>query len=374
MGLTNIKRSFSDNIKNIRGWKTSRKIVIFSVDDYGNVRLDSKKAKDNLEKAGMKGTSRFDNYDTLETEQDLLALYDVLSSVKDKNGNNAVFTAFALPVNIDFEKMQQEGFQQYHYETLPVTFSKLPGYDKVWDLWKEGMEKHLLIPQSHGREHFNLKVFEELMHNRDTHFITALQNRSYTNIKFKKYPTISYTAAFDFDKFEENKRFDDIIKDGLNLFENVFGFRSVNFTPPGGREHPYTHKILQENGVRFIDTPFDKSEHQGNGVYKRKFNYMGKTNNLGQTFLIRNVVFEPAQNKNYNWTGQAMSQIETAFKWNKPAVISSHRVNYCGLIDEDNRKAGLASLQQLLKKIVVKWPDVEFMAANELGELIKSAK
>jgi hypothetical protein len=30
------------NAKNIIGWKTNRKIIVFSIDDFGNVRVDIK--------------------------------------------------------------------------------------------------------------------------------------------------------------------------------------------------------------------------------------------------------------------------------------------------------------------------------------------
>lgn len=58
------------------------------------------------------------------------------------------------------------------------------------------------------------------------------------------------------------------------------------------------------------------------------------------------------------------------FFWNKPANISSHRVNFCGYIDDKNRGKGINDLKKLLQKIVQKYPDVEFMSAGELGELI----
>ena len=93
------------NLKNLVGWRTRRKIVVFSVDDYGNVRLDSLKAREKMKKAGLKLIGRFDLYDSLENKQDLELLYEVLGSVKDKNGNHAVFTPFSLPCNIDFERM-----------------------------------------------------------------------------------------------------------------------------------------------------------------------------------------------------------------------------------------------------------------------------
>lgn len=372
--IAGVKKKITDNIKNIKGWKTDRKIVVFSVDDYGNVRLASKEARENLDKVGMPAKSRFDKYDTLETKEDLEHLFEVLTSVKDKHGNPAVFTPFALPANIDFEKVIENNYDGYYYELLPQTLSKLQGYEKVWGLWQEGIKNRILLPQFHGREHLNLKVFNELLSTKDPQIITALQNRSYTSINFKKYSSISYTAAFDFDKFEENENFKEAIVDGLDVFEKVFGYRAVHFNPPGGREHPVLHRLLSEKGIKILDAPSDKKEHLGDGQYKKVFNYMGKENSYGQVFIIRNVVFEPTEKNNNDWVGQAMQQIATAFRWKKPAVISSHRVNFCGLIDEKNRQEGLKALKQLLQQIVKRWPDVEFMAANEVGELILADK
>lgn len=370
-----IKTGLLQNIKNIYGWKTNRKIVVISVDDYGNVRLDSKKARENLDKAGMKVKTRFDALDTLENRTDLEMLYDALSSVKDKHGRHAVFTPFALPCNINFEAMAENGHTEYVYELLPETYKKLEALDTeayagTWDLWKEGIDKGLMVPQFHGREHLNLKVFKEKLAKKDTEVITALQNRSYTSISSSGYPTISITAAFEFWDFEENESFTEIITDGLNAFEKVYGYRSNHFNPPGGREHPVIHEVLKQQGIEYLDTPYVKQEHQGNGKFKRVLNHTGKKNHLGQTYEVRNVVFEPTEKKPFNWVDYSFKQVETAFRWNRPAIISSHRVNFCGHIDPANREKGINDLSQLLKKIVQKWPDVEFMAANELGDVI----
>ena len=60
-----MKRLLLDNLKNIPGWRTSDKLVVFAVDDYGNVRLDSPRARDQLSEAGLDMSSRFDQYDAL---------------------------------------------------------------------------------------------------------------------------------------------------------------------------------------------------------------------------------------------------------------------------------------------------------------------
>jgi hypothetical protein len=375
MFLKKFKKSITHNTKNLVGWKTNRKIIVISVDDYGNVRLDSKEACERLDREGLKAHNRFDAFDTLETRQDLESLYNTLTSVTDRNGRHAIFTPFALPCNINFEKMSESGFREYQYELLPETFRKLSvqqpsAYDGAWEIFREGVDKELMVPQFHGREHLNLKLLSDKLAVEDQEVLTALRNRSYTTVSSNGYKTISPMAAFDFWNFQENDNFDVIITEGLNAFEEVFGYRATHFNPPGGREHPVVHKKLKENGIRYIDTPMLKREHQGKGKFKTVFNYTGKKNPLGQIYLVRNVVFEPNADRDIDWVSYAMKQIGAAFRWNRPAIISSHRVNFCGHIDEQNRKQGLRALKELLKKIVERWPEVEFMAANELGALI----
>lgn len=365
-----IKTTLLNNAKNIRGWRTKRKLVAFSVDDYGNVRLDSKEARRRMDKEGLKVYNRFDAYDTLETKEDLEILFEALSSVKDKNGHHAVFTPFAMPANLNFERIAESLFTKFEYELLPETFSKLPGYEGTWELLKEGIDKKFIVPQFHGREHLNLKVFEEALERKDPVTLTALKNRSYTSIGPSPYKTISVTAAFEFWEIEENERFAEIIKDGLQAFEKVYGYPSPHFNPPGGREHPRIHKALHEAGVKYIDTPLVKQEHQGKGVYKRVINYTGKRNDLGQIFMVRNCVFEPTEKMPFNWVDYCLKQVEAAFRWNRPAVISSHRVNFCGHIDPENRRKGIEALQQLLAEISKRWPDVEFVSATDICDMI----
>ena len=49
-----------------------------------------------------------------------------------------------------------------------------------------------------------------------------------------------------------------------------------------------------------------------------------------------------------------------------------HRVNFIGYINSNNRDNNLPKLDQLINNILKKWPEVEFMAANELGQLVYS--
>lgn len=375
MELSTIRNTVANNAKNLLGWKTRRKIVVFAVDDYGNVRIDSPEARVNLSKVGLTPRSRFDAYDTLETQKDLEMLLEALGSVKDQNGRHAVFTCYAVPCNIDFDKLEETGFREYHYEILPQTFYKKSNsdpanYSGTWEQWKQGIAERMLVPQFHGREHLNVKIFEERLLDQDQELIVQLKNRSFTGILNTGYPIISALASFDFWNFDDNKWFKNIISDGLNQFEDVFGYRAQNFTPPVYSVHPVLYATLKKYGIRFIDAAFIENQHQGKGQYKKQINYTGKKE-LGLCKIVRNVVFEPNANPSVDWVSHAMKQIEAAFRWHRPAVISSHRVNFCGYIDPINRKTGIRTLQALLQQITKCWDDVEFMSANELGALIK---
>lgn len=377
--ISRIKEVLINNLKHLPGWKTKRKILVFSVDDYGNVRLHSAEARRKLDEAGLQIYSRFDQYDALETKQDLEQLYNVLESVKDKNGRSAVFTVFSLPCNIDFDRMKSESYTKYYFELLPDTYRKLAteqpqAYTGAWEFWQQGIQKGLLKPQFHGREHLNLFVLEDKLNKKDSALLTALENKSYTSISDEEYSSMSSTAAFDFRDQSDLNRLQPVIEEGLNCFEKVFGFRSNYFTPPVYQIHHKLFPVLLENGIRYIDLGLVRKEHQGNGVYKTSLNYIGKSTPEGLTVMVRNVVFEPTEDRGLDWVDFTMKQIERAFRWNKPAIISSHRVNFCGHIDPENRSKGLSSLQSLLKEIVRKWPDVEFMSADELADSVVGKK
>jgi len=362
------------NAKHLVGWKTKRKIVVFSVDDYGVVRMASQQALDALKAIGAPMV-RYDHTESMETRQDLEALFEVLESVRDRSDNPAVFTPFSVPCNMDFERMTREDFQGYQYELLPATFDKLAAmdpaaYEGAWNLWKEGMDRKLMVPQFHGREHFNLKVLEEKLAERDEILLTAIKHSSNIGLKNPRNPALSYLAAFAFWEMQENERFEALIEDGLDAFEKVFGYRSVHFTAPAGGEHSSIYTHLRKGGVKFVDMPLVKKEHQGHGSYKTKLYYTGKKLPSGVVAGVRNVVFEPTSAMQADWVSHTLKQIDKAFSWNHPAIISSHRANFSGYMDPDNRKTGLSALKDLLTKITRKWPDVEFLSSAQLFELI----
>ncbi len=367
-----LRASLNLNVKNaLFGTRTSRKIVVFDIDDYGNVRLNSRQARENLDRAGLRPASHFDEVDCMETNDDLDALFAVLRSVRDKNGNPAKFTAYTLPANINFEAMAQSGYQEYVYELLPDTLGKLgAAYDNVMNYWHQGMQEGLIHPEFHGREHLHVKLIMEKLKLKDRDVLTCFQNRSLARLSPGPFKNVSWNCAFDFDRFDENEQHAQTIKDGLQAFFKVFKFHPEVFCAPGASSHHVLFKVACQNGIKFVESSMLQKEHQGEGRFQRRLNYIGKKAASSGRHIVRNCVFEPSGPKQFDWVPNVLKQVEVAFRWRKPAIVSSHRVNFCGHIDEKNRTEGLRQLQELLKQIVRIWPDVEFMSTAEMAHAI----
>ena len=368
-----MKQTVLDNLKNLRGWRTPRKLVAFAVDDYANVRVDSREALERLSGAGLDLSSPFDRLDTVETRQDLEALFEVLDSVRDGRERPVIFTAYAMAANPDFGRMLENG-AKYRYETVSDTFSRLSSeqaaaYDGAWSLWQEGMAKGLIQPQFHGREHLNIDLLEHKLREKSPDVMANLGNKSLAGITDDPaLPGVGFTHAFGLNDRSQLDRHREILRDGLELFEKVWGFRSITFTPPAQKLHPSLFAVAEEGGVASIDKPLRCMRAMGDGTERRESNRSGRQRAQDHVTVVRNVVFEPGKNMGFDPVERALDQVAAAFRWRKPAIVSSHRVNFCGHIDESNRKRALGQLGVLLGRITQRWPDVEFVSVDQLVE------
>jgi hypothetical protein len=130
-------------------------------------------------------------------------------------------------------------------------------------------------------------------------------------------------------------------------------------------------EVLHKGGVRYIQGLVTQLIPTGTfDNYRSRYHFLGNRNRFGQYFIIRNAFFEPALTKSPDPVGECLARINVAFKWKKPAVICSHRINYMGSLDEDNRTDNLQQFRELLHRITRRWPEVEFIRTDELGDLI----
>ncbi len=373
MNLTALKHQVSRHKNNIPGWRTNRKIVVIESDDWGSIRMPSRKIYEKLLKAGLRvDLCPYNKYDSLASEEDLSALFGVLTKFQDKNGNHPVITANSLVANPDFEKIKDTGFKEYHFEPFTKTLERYPNHSGSFKLWQEGMEKKLFHPQFHGREHLNVRRWMKQLQMGSKETMLAFENQLFgisTNITTEKRK--SYLAALDWDDESDLAYHKELLSEGLDLFEDFFKYKSTSYIATNYTWDPEIESTLAGKGVRFIQGAGTQSKPglSGNTLIRH---WLGQKNAFGQTYLTRNCSFEPSLNEKKDWVSSCLKEMEIAFFWKKPAVISSHRLNFIGFINESNRNRNLKYLESLLKTIVKKWPEVEFLSSEQLGEVIIS--
>lgn len=377
MNIKTIKNSIKRNISNIPGWRTRRHIVVIESDDWGSIRMSSREAFERMLAAGMReDRNHFNTYDGLESNRDLEELYNVLADFKDSTGRPPVMTGVNVVANPIFEKIKDAEYREYFFEPYTDTCKRYPEHDRVYDLWKEGQQRRLLVPIFHGREHLNVQFWLRALQSGHQSTLLAFDcgvTGIYNGINNEPIPP--FQAAFDIDTPSDILYHKEVIATGLNLFEKLYGRRAKYFVPTNGPFNNALEEDLYNGGIRYINTGKKQREPLGNGHYRENTRFIGQKNRFEQIYLTRNCFFEPSANgfvspKDKDWVDSCLTEIKTAFRWHKPATISSHRVNYIGWLHPENREKSLLALRSLLSQILNKWPDVEFITSEELGDLI----
>lgn len=366
----NIRRTLAA----LPGWRTKRKLVVLESDDWGSIRMPSVEAYNNLQKAGIDLISDdgaiFNKFDSLATTQDISGLFEVLTSVKDKLDRPAVITPVAVVANPDFEKIRDSGFTAYFFEPFTETLRKYTDCENSFSLWQEGIRQRLFVPQFHGREHLNVKVWMKAL-NKGNSIARAGFDNYFWGMTTQNEPDIGleFQAAFDFSEPSDLVYQTDVIATGLGLFKDIFGYQASYFAPPNGPFSSGLERHLADNGIKYISMPRIQSEPMGQGKVRKRLHWIGKKNPSGLRIITRNCFFEPVV-QGTDWVDHCLSDISIAFRWHKPAIISTHRVNYVGALYAANRNNGLARLSELLKRITREWPEAEFITTDELGKII----
>lgn len=377
MSIHSIKEKTLSLIINLLGWHTNRKIVVIESDDWGMIRMSSPEAYDFFQSKGLDVKKcSYNSNDHIERSLDMEGLFDVLDSVRDKNGQPAIITANNIVANPNFKKIQKDNYTHYYHESFLDTLKKNTNTNRVFDAYLEGREKKLFHPQLHGREHLNVKRWLEALKKNDTLAHLAFQKNMFSvHAKGDKSSCRKeYLDAFGNPSTNISLRqYAQIIREATELFKDIHGFYSKSFIAPCYTWPIEIEPILKQLGVSYLQGVRVQRipVNVNNDVkIKKKYHYIGQKNEFKQTFLVRNAFFEPSSNPNKNWVDSTLRSINQAFNLKKPAIISSHRVNFMGGLNPKNRDNGLQQLKLLLNTIVKNWKDVEFMTSDQLGDLI----
>ncbi len=364
-----LRKQITRNLSNIPGWRTNRKIVVLESDDWGSIRMPSKQVYDNLLKRGIQlDKLSYNRFDSLAGEEDLSSLFEVLSSVKDKNGNPAVLTANTIVANPDFEKIEASNFQDYHYEPFTSTLKRYSQHSNSFELWKQGMQDNIFCPQFHGREHLNVTRWMRALRENIGNVQLAFDYRMFDLSQSNQISEDSFMEALNFESTSEYDFQKKSIIEGLELFEQLFGYRSATFIAPCYTWSRSLHQTLKVEGIKGFQggwyqfEPIEGKKHKFNKI----LHYTGQKNSEGQYFLTRNAAFEPSQQPGFDFVTDILSRASIAFRWGKPLIISAHRLNFIGFIDRKNRITNLLLLSKLLKELLNRWPDLDFLSSDQL--------
>ena len=369
MIIDSIKNRIRTKATAAHDFRNSRHIVVFESDDWGSIRMSDKRSWDELLKKGYAVDKRpYERFDTLESPEDLAALFEVLSKYKDSKGNHPIITANMLMANPDFVRIEKSDFQNYHFETIAQTYSRYFGDDKVLEVMRQGHEEGVFMPQSHGREHFNVAQWMRGLQTGDEDLMTAF-HYGICGIAPKAHPETGNKLmnALRAENEEEQKQIDDIVKEGLQMFEQLWGFKSKTFVAPCFCWNVDVERVLANNSVELIQTArFKKAAYKS----PTRYYYSGEKNMFNQTYSIRNCTFEPATAENESNVGRLIKQVEKVLGQHKIAVFSTHRINYVSGLFEQNRKNTLSLLDGFLKELLKEYPDVEFLSSDRIIELL----
>ncbi len=370
-----IKNTLTSIDTNILGKRIQRKIVVFQSDDWGTIRTPKTTAAQKFIAINGYDKNAFLKFDTLETQGDLINLFDVLKSQVDYRGVSPIFTTNHVVGNPDFQKIESVKFEEYFWESSFATYNKFNAENAMETQWQQGILSNLISPEFHSREHVDFILWLKLLREKNTKLREAF------DLGFWGIPKVddnlkNRNLMATYDSFNEHNRdiYLNSIKDGIGLFKSQFSKSPSSFIP---NNYIFPLSLMNEleklnfssvQGMKYIYFP-----KEGKNIprkQKRRIQGNSESPYTHLISLVRNVQFEPAlvQNK-LKTLDLCLNQIKWSFFFGKPAIIDTHRINYVGGLSEINRDENLKLLKLLIESIIKNWPDVEFESTENVSKL-----
>ena len=355
---------------NLRGWKTPRKLLVIESDDWGAIRMPNRKAWERLLAFGIRvDRSRYDSLDCLENREDFEALMSVIDSHRDADGRPASFTFNTVMGNPDFDAIARDGFERFHHQHFFDSYQHYHG-EVLEPIWRDAIEQRLISPQFHGREHLNVPLWMRDLRSGRSETCLAFSQRFYgLTTATSSARQANYLAAFWAESQSELDSTFSRLKDGLRIFRETFGYDSRTFIACNYILPEQAEPLLRDQGVGLLQGQrgqFVPSAEGSGGRIRRAFT--GKRSDYGLLSSVRNVMFEPFENETKDWVGSALREISRSFTLHRPAITSSHRVNYVSGMSRKHRDRSLEMLDSLLGRVRRRWPSVEFLTSDQLLE------
>lgn len=374
--IKSVAKGIRNELRNAKGKKLQGKYLVIESDDWGSIRQPSLEIyQKQVERAGREIKDPFFRFDAVEQDEDLEELFTVLERHRDSYGNPAVITADYAVANPDFDKIRKSKFGEYFYESIATTYREYSGSANALNLARQGIKKRIWKPQLHCREHVQISRWMDALRKNDLEIRWAFEHGMIsTENAIAPLNHYGYMDAFNY-SCDESKGIDQIVADAATEFQKLFGYHSNTFVASCYVWNECLEKALRKQGVFSMQGSWYQwipDEDTKGRLEKRKL-HMGMRSQY-QFYTVRNCLFEPALFDSIDNVSTCIRQIESAYRWGQPAIISSHRVNYMSRIDQNNREKHIELLDDLLTEILNRWPDVAFISSDQLANLYREKK
>ena len=303
----------------------------------GSVRTSSLKAKTNLNEKGFDMDASVYSDDCIETPEDILELESVLAKYTSRSGSQPKFTLNFVMANPDFNKIADANFTKYYYTPFYREKSLFDGV-ALSNAWNEAIERGCFVPQLHCREHIKWWSWLNDMKNKNS---DAYLTFDYSMCGVPKVCSPTKTSYFEplyiDDEFLRTNPnlLSNMITEGAWLFEQHFGFKSKTAIAPVAFWNSVTEDLWAARGIKGIQSPWVQTLQKENTVSEIP-RYLGQRNENNQVYLLRNCTFEPR--KKTLGIRRCIRDIARAFNFSKPAIISTHRMNYVSSINRSTAR------------------------------------
>ncbi len=335
----------------------SRPLVIFQSDDWGLVGIRDAGGFERLRSRGVPLGRHPRDYYSLETPEDLSALYGVLLSHKDSAGNSPVFVFNFVLANVDFEKVVDRGFLELFLKPLCDGLPSPWKEEGLLAAYGEGISAGLVCPALHGVTHFCRRAVEEVL-KRDgpEGKLTRLLMREGSPLAYEHTPWAGFEYR-DEGKMTGEGWLDaggqtDAIELGIELFGKTFGRNPLSACAPGYRANPDTFRLYAAKGIRVVQN--------GPGIDASP--YIGRH---GLLHLHRNVSFEPALDPDARTAEKAFKDAVRNIEAGRPAVVCMHSVNFHSRL-RNYRDATIEFLDDFLARLENRFDDLLYLSDEDL--------
>jgi len=294
------------------------------------------------------------------------SLTRMLAKHRDYYDRPAVLTANIVLSVPKASAILSDNFKSYARTTLDEGFSNMLA------VFKKAIHQGVLVPQLHGREHFHPDGLMRLAMGGRNEIMSRLAEDGWCDWESLESPLQAHyvdCSNLPSRNLSQNHQ-NDIVSDAVDIFNRTFDQESRSTVAPCFLWDDATEKAWKSNGIRYIQTSGYRCtgrDQNANYVQNPKIIRFGTKNKFEQIYLVRNVMYEPADGRTLNG---CWHEVVNAFRQCLPAVISTHRYNFTN--DDNMKRQALAGLDEIFNRIELNYQFRRYIASPELGEWLET--